>query len=90
MGRRDVLEVMARLRKHCTIFYSTHILEDVQRVSDMVAILNGGRLVAQAPIQQLLRLVLSDPHSIVMEFGRKKYALEEVFVRMVGGGAGER
>jgi ABC-2 type transport system ATP-binding protein len=54
MGRRDVLEVMARLRKHTTIFYSTHILDDVQRVSDSVAILNHGQLVAQAPIDQLL------------------------------------
>jgi ABC-2 type transport system ATP-binding protein len=54
MGRRDVLEVMARLRKHTTIFYSTHILDDVQRVSDSVAILNHGRLVAQAPIDELL------------------------------------
>lgn len=54
MGRRDVLEVMARLRSHTTIFYSTHILEDVQRVSDTVAILNGGKLIAQAPIGELL------------------------------------
>ncbi|HSD85367.1 MAG TPA: ABC transporter ATP-binding protein [Anaerolineae bacterium] len=53
-GRRDVLEVMERLRKHTTIFYSTHILSDVQRVSDTVAILNKGQLVAQAPIEQLL------------------------------------
>ncbi len=44
-GRRDVLELMRRLRKHTTIFYSTHILDDVQRVSDMVAILNRGELV---------------------------------------------
>jgi ABC-2 type transport system ATP-binding protein len=54
MGRRDVLLVMERLRTHTTIFYSTHILEDVQRVSDSVAILNHGQLVAQAPIAQLL------------------------------------
>lgn len=54
MGRRDVLAVMERLRNHTTIFYSTHILEDVQRVSDSVAILNHGQLIAQAPIQQLL------------------------------------
>ena len=54
MGRRDVLEVMERLRKHTTIFYSTHILDDVQRVSDTVAILNHGKLVAQAPISELL------------------------------------
>jgi ABC-2 type transport system ATP-binding protein len=54
MGRRDVLEVMERLRKYATIFYSTHILDDVQRVSDAVAILNHGALVAQAPIDELL------------------------------------
>ena len=54
MGRRDVLEIMGRLRERTTVFYSTHILEDVQRVSDTVAILNRGRLVAQAPIGELL------------------------------------
>jgi ABC-2 type transport system ATP-binding protein len=54
MGRRDVLEVMERLRKHTTIFYSTHILDDVQRVSDTVVIMNHGRLVAHAPIEELL------------------------------------
>ena len=54
MGRHDVLEVMERLRKHTTIFYSTHILADVQRVSDTVAILKHGQLIAQAPIETLL------------------------------------
>lgn len=54
MGRRDVLEVMDRLRKYTTIFYCTHILDDVQRVSDTVAILNRGELVAYGPIEELL------------------------------------
>jgi len=53
-GRHDVLEVMERLRKHTTIFYSTHILADVQRVSDTVAILDHGTLISQAPIEELL------------------------------------
>lgn len=53
-GRHDVLDVMERLRKHTTIFYSTHILDDVQRVSDTVIILNRGALVAQGPIKELL------------------------------------
>jgi ABC-2 type transport system ATP-binding protein len=54
MGRRDVLEVMERLRKYTTIFYCTHILDDVQRVSDTVAILNHGELVANGSIESLL------------------------------------
>ena len=53
-GRRDVLAVMARIRKYATIFYCTHILDDVQRVSDQVAILNKGELITQAPIEELL------------------------------------
>jgi ABC-2 type transport system ATP-binding protein len=53
-GRHDVLGVMERLRKHTTIFYSTHILSDVQRVSDTVAILDHGKLISQAPIEELL------------------------------------
>jgi ABC-2 type transport system ATP-binding protein len=53
-GRRDVLEVMSRIRKYATIFYCTHILDDVQRVSDQVAILNRGELITQAPIEELL------------------------------------
>jgi ABC-2 type transport system ATP-binding protein len=54
LGRRDVLAVMERLRKHTTIFYCTHILDDVQRVSDSVAILNHGQLVTQGSIEELL------------------------------------
>ncbi len=55
IGRQEVLEVMARLRKHATIFYSTHILDDVQRVSDSVAILNHGELVVSGSIGQILQ-----------------------------------
>jgi ABC-2 type transport system ATP-binding protein len=53
-GRHDVLTVMETLRNYTTIFYSTHLLDDVQRVSDRVAILNHGHLIAEAPIEELL------------------------------------
>jgi ABC-2 type transport system ATP-binding protein len=53
-GRRDVLEVMSRIRKYATIFYCTHLLDDVQRVSDQVAIVNHGELVTLASIEDLL------------------------------------
>jgi ABC-2 type transport system ATP-binding protein len=54
LGRQSVLEIMERLRKHTTVFYSTHILDDVQRVSDTVAILNHGQVVASGPIEHIL------------------------------------
>ncbi len=53
-GRRDVLELIGRLRGEATVFMSTHILTDVERICDRVAILDRGRLVAEAPIDELL------------------------------------
>jgi ABC-2 type transport system ATP-binding protein len=83
MGRHDVLDVMERLRKYTTIFYSTHILEDVQRVSDTVAILNRGRLISEAPINELLA---GDGQSIMYNItlkGNEKVAVAEARSRLV-------
>jgi ABC-2 type transport system ATP-binding protein len=66
-GRHDVLNVMERLREHTTIFYCTHILNDVQQVSDTVAILNHGELVAQAPLEELLAGTEGTVYSLVLE-----------------------
>jgi ABC-2 type transport system ATP-binding protein len=53
-GRRDVLELIGRLRGSATVFMSTHILTDVERICDRVAILDRGRLVTESPIDELL------------------------------------
>ena len=54
LGRKDVLELMEALRSTTTIFYSTHILDDVQRVSDRVAIIDHGRLLVTDRTENLL------------------------------------
>jgi ABC-2 type transport system ATP-binding protein len=67
IGRRDVLDLMEGLRGQATIFYSTHILDDVQRVSDHVAILDEGRLVRAAPTQELLSSFTRDRVRVVVD-----------------------
>ncbi len=69
LGRQAVLDVMARLRKYTTIFYSTHILDDVQRVSDTVAIMNHGKLVASGPIDQVLNKKSGVVYSVIVKGG---------------------
>ncbi len=54
LGRRDVLELMESLRETTTIFYSTHILDDVQRVSDRVAVVDHGKLLVARRTDELL------------------------------------
>ncbi|MBD3196453.1 MAG: ATP-binding cassette domain-containing protein [Candidatus Lokiarchaeota archaeon] len=141
IGRHSVLNLMTKLQEETTIFYSTHILDDVQRVSDTVAILNHGKLVAQGAIQELiagkegiiytvkiknaseriqksllkqqwitdiqseisenaqkwyinisdedqaeknlLRLLLKDDNVSITEFYRKKYELEDIFLKVI-------
>jgi ABC-2 type transport system ATP-binding protein len=53
-GRRELLHLIDQLRGQCTVFMSTHILADVERVCDTVAIIDRGRLLAEAPQQELL------------------------------------
>jgi ABC-2 type transport system ATP-binding protein len=66
IGRREVLELMAELKGETTVFYSTHILEDVQRVSDHVAILDRGRLVRAQPTADLLASFDQDQLRVVI------------------------
>ena len=54
VGRRELLELIDQLRGQCTVFMSTHILADVERVCDTVAIIDQGRLLAIAPQQELV------------------------------------
>lgn len=53
-GRKEVLEFIEQLRGQCTVFMSTHILADVERVCDTVGIINRGKLVTEAPREALL------------------------------------
>ena len=53
-GRKEVLELIERLRGQCTVFMSTHILADVERVCDTIGIMAHGRLLVQASRQTLL------------------------------------
>lgn len=54
VGRAEVLNLMRELKGETTIFFSTHILDDVQRCSDYVAILDKGKLVTAANTAELL------------------------------------
>jgi ABC-2 type transport system ATP-binding protein len=53
-GRRDVLGLIASLRGETTVLFSSHVLADVERICDRVAILDHGRLVVEGSIDELL------------------------------------
>jgi ABC-2 type transport system ATP-binding protein len=53
-GRKELLDLIDGLRGRSTVFMSTHILADVERVCDTVGIIDRGRLVVQSPKKELL------------------------------------
>jgi ABC-2 type transport system ATP-binding protein len=82
-GRRDVLEIVSRLRGTATVFMSTHILNDVERVCDRVAILHLGRLVVEGPIDELLDRYAQPIYELVPE-PQQPGAIERLAVVMRG------
>ena len=52
-GRHAMLDVIAGLRGQATVLMSSHILADIERVCDTVAILNHGKLVVSSPVAEL-------------------------------------
>jgi ABC-2 type transport system ATP-binding protein len=55
VGRRDVRELILELRRQGkTIFFSTHILSDVETICDRVGMLSRGRLMSEGTITSLL------------------------------------
>jgi ABC-2 type transport system ATP-binding protein len=54
LGRKDVLDVISALAGRTTVFFSSHILEDVERICDRVAILDHGRILLESSIGELL------------------------------------
>lgn len=53
-GRREVLDLVDQMKGRATVLFSSHILDDVEAVSDEIGILSQGELVFQGPLDRLL------------------------------------
>ncbi len=52
-GRKEVLDLIHSLKDNKTIFFSTHILTDVERICDRIGILKEGRLLLEDDIENI-------------------------------------
>jgi ABC-2 type transport system ATP-binding protein len=80
-GRRDVLELIASLRGETTVMFSTHVLADVERICDRVAILDHGRLVIEGSLAELLDRFALPVYRVEAEPGQAA-ALEALATRL--------
>ena len=53
MGRREVLQLIEKLKQNITILFSTHILHDAEQVCDEIMMLKDGNLKWHGELEQL-------------------------------------
>ena len=74
-GTQKMLDFIVGLSrdKGITVFFSSHLLDQVQRISDRVGIMLKGNLVAVGPIQELAKQKLG--------VDQERFTLEEIYMR---------
>lgn len=53
IGRKEVMDILMKLAGKVTVFFSSHILTDVERVCDRVVILNQGKMLLEDSMDKL-------------------------------------
>lgn len=84
-GRRNVLTLIERLREQATVFMSSHILSDVERVCDRVAIIDRGQLVVEADRESLQNRYAPPVFELAWDAGDNEQTRVTDFVRLLEG-----
>ena len=66
VGRKEILDILLTVKDRTTVLFSTHILSDVERICTDVALLDGGKIAMQGPIDQLKRTRRKEEFSVEM------------------------
>ncbi len=82
IGRREVRDLILKLkRRGKTVFFSTHILNDVETVCDRVAILNRGKLIGCGSLSDLISKQVS--HLEIVIAGMRLEDLRQVVLSKI-------
>lgn len=60
VGRKEILDILSAAKEQTSVLFSTHILSDVEKISDRIALLEGGKIVVSGTIEEI-KLMRSEP-----------------------------
>jgi ABC-2 type transport system ATP-binding protein len=69
VGRKEILDILRKVKGATTVLFSTHILPDVERVCDRVAVLHGGNIAISGTLAEIKALHGRD--RLLLEFARR-------------------
>ena len=53
VGRKEILDILRQISTKTTVIFSTHILSDVERICDRVAVIHQGKIILQGTLAEL-------------------------------------
>lgn len=53
IGRKEILDILAQVKGKTTVMFSTHILSDVERICDHIAVLHKGKLALSGSLSEI-------------------------------------
>ncbi|MFA5543890.1 MAG: ABC transporter ATP-binding protein [Bacilli bacterium] len=77
-GRKEVMEIIASLRGKVTVFFSTHILADVERICDRVVIIDQGKVVLEDSMENIKTSELQHIIEVEVQNGESTILLQEI------------
>jgi ABC-2 type transport system ATP-binding protein len=79
--REAIFELTEQLRDRGTaILYTTHYMEEAERLCDRIAIIDEGLIVAEGALAELLALRTAEPVTHI----ERPHGLAEVFLQLTG------
>ena len=66
VGRKEILDILMKIKGSATVIFSTHILSDVERICDRVAVLHKGSIAIEGTLSEIKALHGRD--SLLLEF----------------------
>lgn len=67
IGRHEILNLIDELRGETTVFMSSHVLADVERVCDRVIIINKGKVAVEAAMDELRETYASPVFTVELD-----------------------
>ena len=68
VGRKEILDILQKIKGTTTVIFSTHILSDVERICDRVAVLHNGNIAISGTLSEIKTMHGKD--RLLLEFSQ--------------------
>lgn len=80
IGRKEILDILSKVREKTTVLFSTHVLSDVERICDRAAVLKDGKLVLSGSLEELKKRHKKDSLLLEINSLEERMYLKETFI----------